>query len=165
MIAHFIDKAFFSYHDDETPFDHTVWYFVIIFRISLLTVIFFSFFMIRVWVLKDKAILNLSGPIWWTHFIFFASFLGCYVINEICYLMWIHDPNAGDNVEDTKLRMLAITSAIWNFSSVLISSLLFYMIDKMTLQVEDAFYDPRLKRTVPFFVYLANCKLALKSVQ
>ena len=79
--------------------------------------------------------------------------------------MWIHDPNAGDNVEDTKLRMLAITSAIWNFSSVLISSLLFYMIDKMTLQVEDAFYDPRLKRTVPFFVYLANCKLALKSVQ
>ena len=156
--------AFFSYNDESTPFDHTVWYIVIVFKISLLGLIFFSFFMIRAYVLQDRAILELNGPIWWTHIVFFTSFLSFYVINEICYLMWLHDSNLNDNVEDNKLRMLAITSACWNFSSVLISAILFYMIDKMTLQVEDAFYDPGLKRTVPFFVYIANCKLALKSV-
>ena len=79
-------------------------------------------------------------------------------------MMWLDDPNADSNVEDNKLRMLAITSACWNVSSVLVSGILFYMIDKMTLKVEDAFYDPGLKRTVPFFVYIANCKIALKSV-
>ena len=132
MVAHFIDKCFFSYNDESNPFEHTVWYFVIIFRIVLLGLIFFSFFMIRVWVLRDKAILDLHGPIWWTHIVFFTAFLGFYVINEICYLVWLDDPNVDDNVEDTKLLMLAITSTFWNFSSVLISALLFYMIDKMT---------------------------------
>ena len=165
LVAHFIDKAFFSYNDESSPLTNTVWYFVIVFKMSLLILIFFSFFMIRTWVLRDKAILNLNGPIWWTHIVFFTLFLLFYIINETYYLMWLNDPNVDDNVEDNVLRMLAITSACWNFSSVGISSILFYMIDKMTLKVEDAFYDPGLKRTVPFFVYLANCKLALKSVQ
>ena len=39
--------------------------------------------------------------------------------------------------------------------------ILFFMVQKMTEPIDDAFYDPVLKRNVPFFVYMANCKLVL----
>ena len=57
--------------------------------------------------------------------------------------------------------MLAIAEICWNMACVCVSSLLFYMINKMTMKVNDAYFDIRLKRDVPFFVYLANWKIAL----
>ena len=53
----------------------------------------------------------------------------------------------------------------YNISSVGLAILLFYMIEKMTDPVQDEYFDPVLKRHVPFFVYLANCKLVLNYIR
>ena len=54
--------------------------------------------------------------------------------------------------------MLAVLTLCLNISSVVLGVLLFYMVEKMTSPVQDEYYDPNLKRHVPFFVYLANRK-------
>ena len=48
---------------------------------------------------------------------------------------------------------------------MLLSFVLFYMVEKMTHPVQDDFYDISLKRNVPFFVYLSNCKIIIEQYE
>ena len=62
-------------------------------------------------------------------------------------------------LEDRKLKILAASELCYNLSSVFLGFVLFRMIDKITNEVQEEYFDPVLKRHVTFFVYLANCKL------
>ena len=77
---------------------------------------------------------------------------------EISYELWEFDTDYKYGHTDTKLTNLAIITLCYNFFSIFLGLLLFYMVLKMTHPVHDEYYDPVLKRYVPFFVYLASCK-------
>ena len=55
--------------------------------------------------------------------------------------------------------MLAASELCYNLSSVFLGLFLFRIMDKMTSEVQEEYFDPVLKRHVAFFVYLSNCKL------
>ena len=81
---------------------------------------------------------------------------------EISYELW-----ACHNYlikSDERLILLAVTTFCFNVFSVFLGVLLFYMVEKMTQPVQDEYYDPILKRHVPFFVYLANCKHVIEYI-
>ena len=78
---------------------------------------------------------------------------------EVTYTYWLFDPNSKEDISDTKLRVLASVELLYNVISVFLSCLLFRMVDHITRPVEECYFDPHLQHHVPFFVYLANCKL------
>ena len=54
----------------------------------------------------------------------------------------------------------AVSVLVYNIFSIILNILIFYMMDMITRRIQDEYYDVVLKRNVPFFVYLANCKTA-----
>ena len=52
----------------------------------------------------------------------------------------------------------AVSVLVYNIFSIILNILIFYMMDHITRKIQDEYYDVVLKRNVPFFVYLANCK-------
>ena len=52
----------------------------------------------------------------------------------------------------------AVSVLVYNIFSIILNVLIFYMMDHITRNIQDEYYDVVLKRNVPFFVYLANCK-------
>jgi len=81
-----------------------------------------------------------------------------WTLYEITYEVYAFDSHHTEGQSDLKLTALAIVTLCFNVFSVFLGVLLFYMVEKMTHPVQDEYYDPVLKRHVPFFVYLANCK-------
>jgi len=75
------------------------------------------------------------------------------------------DGNDKRGITDATLRTLSAIELIFNVSSVFLGIYLFYMIDKMSEKVTDENYDPILKRNVPFFVFLGNCKLVAEHIE
>ena len=85
-----------------------------------------------------------------------------WALYESSYTLFEWDMHYEPGQPDTKLILLAVFTILYNTFSVFLGLLLFYMVDKMTHPVADEYYDPVMKRQVPFFVYLANCKLAIE---
>ena len=59
----------------------------------------------------------------------------------------------------------AVSVLVYNIFSIILNILMFYMMDLITRKIQDQYYDVVLKRNVPFFVYLANCKTAKEYVE
>lgn len=77
---------------------------------------------------------------------------------QVSFIIYELDNHYELGKHSAKLTVLAVLTLCLNISSVVLGVLLFYMVEKMTHPVQDEYYDPNLKRHVPFFVYLANRK-------
>ena len=85
------------------------------------------------------------------HIIALTAYYFMWAFYEIWFTVYIYDDSSeGDTI------VLAVSTLIYNISSIIVSLLLFHMILGMTQHVTDDYFDPVLKRHVPFFVYIAN---------
>lgn len=116
-------------------------------------------------VLKKEPLLKMKTGMWALHLVALALYFFWWALYEVAYYFWVLDPNAKTGVSDKRLVILAVIELCFNTFSCVLSGVLFYMVDKMTVMVQDEYFDPILKRHVPFFVYLANCKLVLEHSQ
>ena len=103
--------------------------------------------------------LKLNMKLWLTHVVILICYYSLWAAYEVTYTMYLLDPNTKKDISDTKLEVLACVELIFNVISVFLSCLLFRMVDHMTRPIEECYFDPNLQHHVPFFVYLANCKL------
>ena len=108
-------------------------------------------------VLKKEPLLKMKTGMWALHLVALALYFFWWALYEVAYYFWVLDPNAKTGVSDKRLVILAVIELCFNTFSCVLSGVLFYMVDKMTVMVQDEYFDPILKRHVPFFVYLANC--------
>ena len=163
LTAHFIDKAFFTIKDSSSIADDTITYFNLVLKMILLGTTVYVF--IRIWqVINAEPLLQLNKRLFNVHvwsLSFYWVFWGAY---EVTYVVFQLDTKWKPGEEDTNLVLLSVMTLCFNISSVFLAILLFYMVEKMTHPVQDEYFDPVLKRHVPFFVYLANCKLVLNYI-
>ena len=158
VVAHFVDKAFYTFKESSEDADQKVTYFAIALKMCLIVMIAFVFIRIRT-VVNSEPLIKLNMRQWTLHVGLLSIYYLMWAAYEIAYTVWILDPNSKRNFTDTKLKMLAIVELTFNVVSVFLGCLLFYMVDRMTRPVEECYFDPILKRHVPFFVHLANTKL------
>ena len=158
VVAHFVDKAFYTFKESSEEADQKVTYFAIALKMCLIVMIAYVFIRIRSVVLSEPLI-KLNMRQWTLQVGLLSIYYLMWGAYEITYTFWILDPNSKRDFTDTKLKMLAIVELTFNVVSVFLGCLLFYMVDRMTRLVEECYFDPILKRHVPFFVHLANTKL------
>ena len=130
-------------------------------KILLIMIIAFVFFRLRQ-VINAEPLLQLKNRLYNTHVSILSLYWLGWALYESSYTLFEWDEHYVPGKADTKLILLAVFTILYNTCSVFLGLLLFYMVDKMTQPVADEYYDPVMKRHVPFFVYLANCKLAIE---
>lgn len=135
----------------------TITYFALALKAGIIIMILFSF--VRMYIVINKEpLLEMNKGMFRTHVLALALYIVGLVAHEVSFDLWSFDTDYQKNIPDTKLTLFAAITLCNNIFSVFLGLLLFYMIAKMTHPVLDEYYDPVLKRHVPFFVYLANCK-------
>lgn len=110
-------------------------------------------------VVKSEPLLKLDSRMFGIHITAMVLYYFWWAAYEVAFIEWMTDPNETGSATTRKLRALAAIELLFNTFSVMLSVLLFYMIDKMTQPINKVFYDPLSKRPVPFFVFLTNVKL------
>ena len=126
-------------------------------KASLVVMVTFAFMRIRK-VINNDPYVTLNKKLFNTHALALFLYYFLWIMYEITHTLWILDPDYG-KITDDRLIVLAACVLTFNLSSIFLNVVLFYMMDKITQPVQDEYYDSNLKRFVPFFVYLANCKI------
>ena len=164
LVAEFLDRACFTVLESSQQADKSVRFFALILKLCLLGLIVYVFIELHR-VIKNEPLLKLNRRNYTTHIVVVFLYFFWWAVYEISFSVWLNDTDYQEGVPDAKLTALAAITFCFNCCSVLLGFLLFYMIGKMTKPVQDQFYDPVLKRNVPFFVYLANCKQVIENVR
>ena len=158
VVAHFVDKAFYTFKESSADADQKVTYFAIALKLCLIVMIAYVFVRIRT-VVHSEPLIKLNKTLWLLHVSLLSIYYLMWAAYEVTYTTWMLDPNSKHDISDNKLKVLAVVELLFNIVSVFLGCLLFYMVDRMTRPVEECYFDPILKRHVPFFVHLANTKL------
>ena len=158
LLAHFVDKAFYTFKRSSSEADQKVTYFAIALKISLIVMIVYVFVRLKT-VVQSEPMLKLNMKLWLVHVVILLGYYLMWASYEVAYTFWLLDPNSEKEFTDTRLKVLGSVELIFNVTSVFLSCLLFRMVDHMTRPVEECYFDPNLQHHVPFFVHLANCKL------
>ena len=158
LVAHFVDKAFYTYKKSSDDADQTVTYFTIALKLMLMLLIFYVLWKIRKVIIEEPTS-KLNTKMWNSHICLIGFYYCMWASYETVYTAWMLDPNHQRDLTDNTLIMLAVVELIFNISSVCLMALLFRMIDKMTMIVQDEHYCPVLKRNIPFSVFINNSKL------
>ena len=140
--------------------DNTVTYLALFLRLCIAVMIGFIFIKLYL-VTKSEPLLQLNKKMYTMHIVTITFYYVFWAAYEVCFNIFEFDNDYVWGENDAKLTLLAVISLLFNTFSVFLGLLLFYMVEKMTHPVIDAYYDPILKRQVPFFVYLANFKLVI----
>lgn len=158
LIAHFVDKVFYTIKTSSTNADHTIAYFAVVLKLCLMVVLIYVFYRLYK-VVKSEPLLKLNSRMFCIHITAMFLYYFWWSAYEIAFIEWMTDPEKSGDATTRKLRALAAIELLFNTFSVMLSVLLFYMIDKMTQPIHKVFHDPISARPVPFFVYLTNVKL------
>ena len=128
LVAHFVDKAFYTFKKSSSDADTKITYFAIALKICLMIMITFVFARIRT-VVNSEPMLKLNFKLWIMHVISLIAYFILWTTYEISFTFWELDPNSKHNAGDTKLEVLAIVELIFNLVSVGLACILFYMVD------------------------------------
>ena len=150
LVAHFVDKVFYTFKESSTNINYFITYFTIVLKFLLMIMIMFVLFRIR-YVVKNEPMLKFNSRIWKLHIITLAAYYSMWAFYEIWFTV-----SDDDDASDIYNIVLTVSTLVYNLTGIFLSILLFHMIDKMTMHVSEDYYDPVLKRHVPFFVYIAN---------
>lgn len=129
LVAHFVDKAFYTFKESSPDADQKVTYFAIALKLCLIIMIIYVFGRLRI-AINGEPMLKLNTKIYVLHVLFLSAYFVFWVCYEIAFTFWELDPNSKhDNVGDTKLKVLAAVELSFNIISVTLGCLLFYMLD------------------------------------
>ena len=118
-------------------------YFAIALKICLIGMIVFVFARLKS-VVQGEPLLKLNMKLWLTHVVILLCYYSMWASYEVTYTLWLLDPNAEEEISDTKLKVLASVELMYNVISVFLSCLLFRMVDHITRPVEECYFDPNL---------------------
>lgn len=136
LVAHFIDKAFYTFKESSTQAEHSVTYFAFLFKICLMSMLAYVFIRLPQ-IIKKEPLLKFKRNIWLTHVISIVAYFLTWAAYVIAFTLWSRDPNSETDTGDARLRTLAVCELLYNLSSVFLGVLLFRNMDLMTRKVEE----------------------------
>ena len=92
LVAHFVDKAFYTFKKSSEDADQNIMYLSIALKVCIMISICITLCRIRYVVTKEHTI-NLRTRLWNIHVIFITSYYILWGGYELFYTMWMLDPN------------------------------------------------------------------------
>ena len=130
LIAHFVDRTFYTFRQSSDSADQKVWYFAVALKSGLIIMVTFAFIRIRK-VINNDPYVTLNKKLFNIHASALFIYYVLWVLYEISHTLWILDPDYGKMTDNT-LIVLAICILTFNLSSIFLNIILFYMMDKIT---------------------------------
>ena len=131
LVAHFVDKAFYTVKKSSTMADDTITYFAIVLRVCLIIMISYDFVRLYIVITADP-MLQINNIIYRTHVAALFLYFIFWTAYETCYMLWEFEPNYEKSENDWNLIILCVITLLFNTFTVALNFLLFYMINKMT---------------------------------
>lgn len=131
LVAHFVDKAFYTIKQSSQTADNTITYFAIFLKCCLMSMIGFVFYKLRAEI-KKESLLKMKTGMWAFHILALSLYFIWWTLYEVAYYFWMLDPNMETGLSDQRLVTLAVIELCFNSFSCLLGFLLFYMVEKMT---------------------------------
>ena len=162
IVAHFLDKSFYTIKRSSSTADKAAAVFAFVMRGFLFILSILSFY--KIWqAVKLEPFLRIKQRMAWLHAVILGGNFFFIALYELSLLIWA---TGGTNKEleelsSSRLFFLSFCELFYNISCVFSVILLGHMMDIMTDNVidQDRLIEPISHKAVPFFVYLASIKL------
>ncbi len=99
LVAHFVDKAFYTIKQSSQTADNTITYFAIFLKFCLMSMIGYVFYQIKV-VIKKESLLKLKTGMWVLHILALSLYFIWWALYEVAYYFWMLDPNMESGLSD-----------------------------------------------------------------